>query len=152
MIRLFLLLTSLSILSSCTPKTPQTPFGAPESDPTRETIFIKAPQSGTDYTYHTALVDELVVKQAPMPAGQTQTAIEVLIKGALNDGCTELHEAKQSRSGNQIKIVLGTRRPTNSICTMALRPYRFYLLLEEKLQVGNYTLALNDKTVSFSVK
>lgn len=150
--RLLLSFLLIAGLNGCTPKPPQSSFGNHEPETGRETVFIKAPQSGTNYTFGLAIVDEVEVRQEAIPANQNQAAIEILVKGALPDGCTELHEAKQSQVGNQITVSLNTRRPTNAICTMALRPYRFYLLLDQKLSAGTYSLVFNEKQVPFTVK
>lgn len=122
----------------------------------RSTLSLSAPDSTTKFFYYPAVVDQLHIRPAPFDAtqpldGQAVT-VEVLIKGALPDGCTELHDVTQERIAQLINVTLRTRKPQGGLCTTVMRPYRFYLDLDEGLAEGAYTLKVNDQTKSFRIR
>ncbi|MEM6647165.1 MAG: hypothetical protein AAF730_13030 [Bacteroidota bacterium] len=122
----------------------------------RSTLSLSIPDSTTKYFYYPAVVDQLHIRHAPFDAsrpldGQGVT-VEVLIKGALPDGCTELHDVTQERIAQLINVTLRTRKPQGGLCTTVLRPYRFYLDLDDRFEEGAYTLKVNDQTESFRIR
>lgn len=122
----------------------------------RRTITITPPDSAVAYFYYPATFDTVVVRPAPLdasiPAQGQQVEVEVLVKGAFPDACMALHTVAQERAGHIINATLEMRRPQGSICASVRRPYRFYVVLEGRYGVGNYTLKLNDEAVSFQVR
>jgi hypothetical protein len=77
--------------------------------------------------------------------------VELLIRGALPDGCTALHHIGQERQGNLIDVTFEMRKPKGAVCTQVVRPYRFYYSFEEPLPPGDYTLTLNGEVKPFTV-
>lgn len=121
----------------------------------RRTIAISPPDSGESYFYYPAFFDTVHVRPAAFTsslASSGEVPVEVLVKGSLPDGCTELHEVTQERFGHIIQANLQMRRPQGSVCTRVMRPFRFYLQLEGMYGPGSYTLKLNNTVFPFSVK
>ena len=121
----------------------------------RRTITIAPADSEQDYFYYPATFDSVNVRPAPfvvgLPAEGQDVEVEVLIKGAFPDACMELHRVEQERAGHIINATLEMRRAQGSICASVRRPYRFYMMLEGRYSVGNYTLKLNGEPISFQV-
>lgn len=121
----------------------------------RSTLSLSTPDSTTKYFYYPAVVDQLHIRHAPFdetrPLDDQTVTVEVLIKGALPDGCTALHDVTQERIAQLINVTLRTRKPQGGLCTTVLRPYRFYLDLDDRFEEGAYTLRVNDQTKSFRI-
>ncbi|MEM1096188.1 MAG: hypothetical protein AAGJ10_16440 [Bacteroidota bacterium] len=121
----------------------------------RSTLSLSTPDSTTKYFYYPAVVDQLHIRHAPFDVSQPldgqSVTVEVLIKGALPDGCTALHDVTQERIAQLISVTLRTRKPQGGLCTTVLRPYRFYLDLDGPFEEGAYTLRVNDHTKSFRI-
>lgn len=120
----------------------------------RTTIAIAPPDEGMEYrlfeaTYETVTIRPDRVTLVNQAAG---VPVEVLIKGAFPDACSELHEVGQQRAGNLVLVTLTMRRPQGSVCASVLRPYRYYLDLEGLFVPGPYSLRLNDGTHAFVVR
>jgi len=154
--RSVLSLFAMGVLTSCaalgqTERDPTEQFGHREleSEGGRVTTVIEAADDTRAYRYADAFVDEVQVRPAPESA--EPVAVEVLVKGAFPDACTELHEVSQVRSASLIDVNLKTRRPQNALCASVLRPYRFYLILEGTYAPGAYTLKLNGSVHAFEV-
>lgn len=121
----------------------------------RRTIAILPPDSGASYFYYPAFFDTVHVRPASFTsplAANGEVPVEVLVKGSLPDGCTELHDVTQERFGHIIHINIDMRRPQGSVCTRVMRPFRFYLRLQGMYEPGSYTLKLNKRIFPFSVK
>lgn len=119
----------------------------------RTTIAVSAPREDIDYrlfdaTYETVTIRPATLTQETLREG---VPVEVLIKGAFPDACSELHDVTQQRAGNLILVTLTMRRPQGSVCASVLRPYRYYLDLEGMYTAGPYSLKLNDSTHPFEV-
>lgn len=120
----------------------------------RSTIVIQAPEVGREYNYYPAIFQSVNVRAEPSEgqAAATGVSVEVLVKGAFPDACTELHDVNQERAGNVIRVVLRMRRPVGAVCASVLRPYRFYLELDGVYAVGAYSLLLNDESNPFEIR
>lgn len=116
----------------------------------RETLLIAPPDSAQEFFVYPAFASEVVVRSGPPEAGRRP--VEVLIKGALPDACTELHDIAQETRGHLITMTFETRRPKGAVCAQVVRPYRFYYTLDEPLAPGDYTLKLNDGVHPFTVQ
>lgn len=163
---LFLLAPSLlMVLSGCQSNrtiadvAPDDRFGhrfEEDSPDGRSTLSLSTPDSTTKYFYYPAVVDQLHIRHAPFdttqPLDGQSVTVEVLIKGALPDGCTELHDVTQERIAQLINVTLRTRKPQGGLCTTVLRPYRFYIDLDDRFGEGAYTLKVNDQTKSFRIR
>lgn len=121
----------------------------------RRTIAITPPDSAMAYFYYPATFDTVLVRPAPFdvntPAQEQVVDVEVLVKGAFPDACMELHTIGQERTGNIINATLEMRRPQGAICASVRRPYRFYVALEGRYGLGNYTLKLNGEPILFQI-
>lgn len=138
------LLTFVSLLlPACTGLTPHKPN--PPASSNSETVFLTPPVAETAYRYSPAPLDSIQVRT------DASRITEVKVKGSFPDGCMELHEVKQSHTASEILVELIARRPTEAFCTQAIRPYRFYFLLHDKLNSGTYILSLNGKKNRFMV-
>lgn len=121
----------------------------------RRTIAILPPDSAVSYFFYPAVYDTVHVRRAPFQselATDGQVPVEILVKGSLPDGCTELHDVSQERFGHIIHVNVQMRRPQGSVCTRVMRPYRFYVRLEGTYGPGSYTLKLNDRVHPFSIQ
>jgi hypothetical protein len=118
-------------------------------DDNRETVLIEPADAETDFTIRPAVFDTALIR---VDDGDPNGAIiEVLVKGSFPDGCSELHALDQEpiRGGQRISLTM--RRPSNAICTQAVRPYRFFFTLDRRLAAGSYQLIINEHTYSFEV-
>ncbi len=80
------------------------------------------------------------------------TPVELLVKGALPDACTELHGVNQTRNNNEVIVQIQSRRPGEALCATVVRPYRFYVSLDGFFAAGRYTLNLNGRSKQFSIQ
>ncbi len=122
----------------------------------RETVTLSPADENTNYLYFPATYDSLNIRQAlsdeAPTSPDTPVQVELLVKGAFPDACFVLHEVKQERAANLIRVQLQMRKPQGSLCASVLRPYRFYLTLDSTYAPGNYTLRLNDRVHTFVVR
>ncbi len=119
----------------------------------RVTITINPPDNTMEYRFFDAVYEEVVFRPAPVSAENVVegVSVEVLVKGAFPDSCSELHDVSQERSGHLIAATLVMRRLSGSVCATVLRPYRFYMMLEGDFTPGSYTVTLNGRTHNFVV-
>lgn len=130
--------------------TEENPFGQRIDDgEERETLLITPPVATEEFFYYPALYETIEVRAGAIEGGRRP--VELLIRGALPDGCTALHHIGQERIGNQIAVTFEMRRPKGAVCTQVVRPYRFYYTLEEPLAPGDYTLTMNGAVKPFTV-
>ena len=120
----------------------------------RTTIVIAPAEQDVAYRFFEASYESVTIRPDQVTAGNQAAGVpvEVLIKGAFPDACSELHEVEQQRAGNLVLVTLTMRRPQGSVCASVLRPYRYYLDLEGTFRPGSYSLRLNDDTHAFVVR
>lgn len=121
------------------------------TDDGRTTITINPPAADVEYRYFPAGYESITVRPAPRDSDEG-AQVDILVKGAFPDGCSELHDVSQQRTGHFIEITLQMRRPVGSVCAAVLRPYRFYLTLDGRYAPGAYTLTLNGRTTAFEIR
>lgn len=104
--------------------------------------------TGGDYIYCTAKVESVqIVTLESFPV-----QIQVIAKGYLPDGCTEIDEIKNESKGNVFNINIGTKRPKDALCTQATKNFTETIPLEVRgLKAGNYTVNVNGVTESFEL-
>ena len=104
--------------------------------------------SGGDYIYGTAKVKSIqIVTLESFPV-----QIQVIAKGYLPDGCTEINEIKNEREGNAFNITISTKRPKGAFCTQAIKSFTETIPLEVRgLKAGNYTVNVNGVNGSFEL-
>ncbi len=130
---------------------PDRQFGQrPDADEGRETLLIIPPDSTAEFFYYPAYASEVVIRSGPEQSGRRP--VELLIKGALPDACTELHDVRQEQKAHIIEMTFETRRPKGAVCAQVVRPFRFYYVLTDPLAPGDYTLKLNDSVRPFTVQ
>ena len=120
----------------------------------RQTIAISPPDEGTTYRFFDASYESVTIRPGVVTTENEAEGVpvEVLIKGAFPDSCSELHEVEQQRAGNLYLVTLTMRRPEGAICASVLRPYRYYLDLDGTSKPGSYSMKLNEKSHSFVVR
>ncbi len=131
-------------------------FGVrPDSlDDGSERMDVTAPDSARDYFYAPAILETVVVRTGPFDVAADTSGgvpVEVLIKGALPDACSELHRVTQERVARLVDIQLTMRRPQGAVCATVVRPYRFYVLLDGLYEPGAYALQVNGTSKPFEV-
>lgn len=78
--------------------------------------------------------------------------VEVVVRGNLSDGCTELEEPTVSREGNEFTVVLTTQRPADAICTQAIVPFEQIIPLDvADAEPGDYTVDVNGVSETFTL-
>ncbi len=125
-----------------------------ETSDGRTTIVIEPAPSDREYRYFPATFQSVNVRPASVRSAIDQggVSVEILVKGAFPDACTELHDVNQERAGNIIRVALRMRRPAGAVCASVLRPYRFYLKLDGTYAVGAYSLFLNEESRPFEIR
>lgn len=121
----------------------------------RLNLVIEPPEPEVDYFYYPAPYDSVVIRPAAFTreeGGQPYTRVEVLIKGAFPDTCTELHEVEQSRAANLLRLNVTMRRPKGAACMQARRSYRYYVMLDGIFRPGDYALQVNAVNYTFSLR
>ncbi len=119
----------------------------------RETIVLTAPDSAASYLVFPAAYDTVHVRaEHPASPSVAGVYVEVLVKGAFPDACTELHSVEQEKSGHLINVELDMRRPRGLLCASVVRPYRFYFILDGVYEAGHYSLRINDRTHPFVIR
>ena len=132
---------------------PETRFGdrtAPVTEDA-EVLTVSAPDSNRVYFYTGAPV-ETVVPRIEGPAAPAEGArVELFVRGAFPDACYELHDVTQTRRANYVDVTLRVRRPQGAVCATVVRPYRFYLQLDDRLPPGPYVVTVNGTAYPFEV-
>ena len=122
----------------------------------RRTFTITPPEPNTTYFYYPLAFDSVHVRPAPFdparPAEGQRVPVELLITGSLPNSCSVVHDVEQERAGHIINVDMQLRRPQGVLCTSIEAPYRFYVMLEGRYGVGNYTLKINDRAYAFVIK
>jgi hypothetical protein len=120
----------------------------------RTTIVIAPVEQDVAYRFFEASYESVTIRPDQVTAANQASGVpvEVLIKGAFPDACSELHEVQQQRAGNLVLVTLTMRRPQGSVCASVLRPYRYYLDLDGLFKPGSYSMRLNDDSHGFVVR
>lgn len=108
-------------------------------------------EAGDFMIFNLAMVDSAtpLVQQGP------PVQVELLIRGNLNDGCTELYGdiLQQGQGTTDITVYLQTQRPQDAMCTMMLVPFETTIELEGDFPPGAYTVTVNDEVeATFTVE
>ena len=116
----------------------------PPMPPEEETNL---PDDG-EYLYGTAVVEEieiLILESFPVQ-------VNVIAKGYLPDGCTEIGDITKVRDGNTFTVTVETIRPADAMCTQAIVPYEEVISLDVRdLKAGTYTVVVNSVSDSFEL-
>lgn len=137
---------------------PRPPVGSSHTaqEDKRETMILSPPDSTVEYFYYPAPFDTVLIRPEPFDTSRAiedqQVRVEVLVKGALPDACTELHEVEQERYARLIDVSIIMRRPRKQVCLSVVRPYRFYIWLKGRYAPGHYTLRINERVIPFTIR
>lgn len=121
----------------------------------RRTIAIAPPDTSVSYFFYPVYVDSLHIRPAPYDSAAgagAQVPVEVVVKGALPDGCSELHTVDQRRAGHFIYLDVQMRRPRGVSCIRVERPFRYYTTLEGLYGPGDYIIRIRDRIYPFVVR
>lgn len=78
--------------------------------------------------------------------------VSVIARGELPDGCTQVDEVIQQLSGNTFRVAVGTIRPGDAVCTLAVVPFSQTIPLQVAgLDAGTYTVSVNGRTATFTL-
>jgi len=101
-----------------------------------------------EYIYGTAVVEDieiLILESSPVQ-------VNVVAKGYLPDGCTEIGDITKSKDGNTFVINIETIRPADAMCTQAIVPYEEVIPLDVYgLKAGAYNVVVNSVSDSFEL-
>ncbi len=159
--RLLILIGPLVSLAACAGSggktvSPDEQFGhryegiAPDG---RETVLIEPGDSAESYIELPVVFDSVHVRPARREALAGEAVpVEVLIKGALPDACSELNQPTQQRIEHLVDVALSVRRPRGGICAEVVRPFRFYLPLDGTFTAGAYSLRINGVVYPFRIR
>jgi inhibitor of cysteine peptidase len=90
-------------------------------------------------------IDILILESFPVQ-------INVVARGYLPDGCTEIDEIERTRAEQTFQITITTVRPADAACTEALVPFEEVISLDVLgLEAGIYTVDVNGVTGSFEL-
>lgn len=79
--------------------------------------------------------------------------VNVIARGFLPDGCTEIGDISQEREGNFFTVTIFTTRDDELICTLALVPFEETIALDVfGLPAGVYTVMVNDVAGAFELE
>lgn len=121
----------------------------------RRTLDVTPAASEAEYFHYPAVIDTVHVRPASFQSDLAeggQVPVEILVKGSIPDSCTELHDVEQSRAGHMVDMRLTMRKPQGGVCAQVIRPFRFYLELDGLYGPGSYTLSLNGKVFTFTIR
>lgn len=90
-------------------------------------------------------IDILILESFPVQ-------INVVARGYLPDGCTEIDDILQKRTGMGFEVTITTVRPSGAICDQATKPFEEVISLDVAgLKAGRYTVVVNGITGTFDL-
>jgi hypothetical protein len=90
-------------------------------------------------------IDILILESFPVQ-------VNVVARGNLPDGCTEINGIDRKRIGNTFEVTITTTRPANQMCTEALVPFEQVISLDVAgIEAGKYTVNVNGVTDTFEL-
>ncbi len=164
---LLLVIITFTLLACTTLPAPseQTPVETPAGDSAPTDTTPVADATGTPQSE--APLEEPTEAAVEEPTGENLAAVdsievrilesdpvqvEVVARGNLADGCTELDEPMVMRDGTQFGVMLTTQRPADAICTQALVPFEQVIALDvTDVEPGDYTVDVNGVIETFTL-
>jgi putative hemolysin len=90
-------------------------------------------------------IDILILESFPVQ-------VNVVARGYLPDGCTEIDEIHQERTDQTFQVNITTIRPADAVCTQAVEPFEETISLDvQNLPAGSYTVDVNGITDTFEL-
>lgn len=77
--------------------------------------------------------------------------VNVVVRGAVPDACTEIGEIAQQRIENEIEVTIMTTRDPAAFCAQVLTPVEETIALAGDFPPGEYTVTVNGMTEMFRV-
>jgi hypothetical protein len=131
----------LLVLASCRQVEEPTPEPSPE-EPTPVAEEITAPVRAV------AEVESVLV----MLGDTLPVEVDVIARGVLSDGCTNVETITQAQQGSEFLITITTLREPDDLCTQAQVPFEETIALDVLgLPAGSYRVTVNGNTVSFTL-
>jgi microcystin-dependent protein len=147
------------VLAACT-GTPRLEPGAPPLEPTA-TPGPDSPVSSDDPApeieppagSEKVIVGEAMVENVDVLILESfPVQVHALVTGYLGDGCTEVGQITQWQEENILYVTIGTVRPADAICTMALVGLETTVPLDvHGLPAGTYTVDVHGVTATFNL-
>jgi hypothetical protein len=159
-IPLFALLALLALFVAACTGSPRFEPGAAPLEPTATAAPDRpvssedpTPEPGPTPDMEKVIVGEAMVEQVDVLILESfPVQIHALVTGYLGDGCTEVGEIRQWREGNTLYVTIGTVRPADAICTLALVGLETTVPLDVRgLPAGTYTVDVHGVTISFEL-
>lgn len=140
-----LILFAAILLAACGPEPTALPRPA-------ATVPLPTPAAteptGGDVIHGQAVVEEtdiLILESFPVQ-------VNVVARGYLPDGCTEIDEIQQERAGQTFQVTITTVRPADAVCTEAIVPFEQVVGLDVAgLEAGTYTVDVNGVADTFTL-
>jgi hypothetical protein len=78
--------------------------------------------------------------------------VDVIARGVLPDGCTDIETITQAQEGTEFLITITTLRQPDDLCSQAQVPFEETIALDVlDLPAGSYRVTVNGNTVSFTL-
>lgn len=147
--RFSLLLLFLLLLAACRGNVTEEPPATMAPAPTN-TIALPTP---TDIPSGEIIRGQAVVDSIEVEILESfPVQINVIARGSLPDGCTQVENVIQQRADTTFQIVVTTLRPADRMCTQAIVPFTETIPLDViGLAAGTYTVQVNGNTGSFTL-
>jgi inhibitor of cysteine peptidase len=116
------------------------------AQPTEKPPVGETPSGGTLHGEAVVeMIDILILESFPVQ-------VNVVARGYLPDGCTEIDEIRTERTGQSFQIAITTARPADAMCTEAIVPFEETISLDVYgLPAGSYTVEVNGVTGAFEL-
>ncbi|MFN2220661.1 MAG: hypothetical protein ACK2UA_18775 [Anaerolineae bacterium] len=116
------------------------------SQPTQAPVVETPADDGVLYGEATVeTIEILILESFPVQ-------VQVVARGTVSDGCTEIGEVQQERDGQDFQVTIITFRPSGMLCTEALVPFEKSIALDVNgLPAGTYTVDVNGVSGTFEL-
>lgn len=139
------------MLSGCTGNDNDIPVQDTDVIPHETEVTDNDGNSDTDkgeYIYGNATVEEIQI----MILESFPVQINVVARGYLPDGCTDVDEIIKTREENAFFVTITTKRPADLMCTQVIVPFEKVISLDVYgLNAGEYQVNVNGVTSSFTL-
>ena len=138
------------LLAACAVASPDTGRGnevPPTATPPGQPGEPQAPPPGSDLA-SVESVEIQILESFPVQ-------VNVVVRGNLADGCTEIDQIEQRRDleNKRFEITITTSRDPDKICTQALVPFEETIPLDVRdLPAGTYTVDANGVQATFELQ
>ncbi len=143
----FLILIAALLLVACSSEAEPTPTPVPPTNTPAPPTPTAVPSGET--LRGQAVVDSIEIEMLESFPVQ----VNVIARGELPNGCTEIDEVIQQLSDSTFRVAVTTIRPGDAVCTEAVVPFSQTIALDvEGLDAGTYNVTVNGRTGSFTLE